>query len=273
MSKQRAIALLHLCSPASLTYHVLDMAINKQGEEVRALLETERNGMLCTLSKKFAGWPFGSIAPYAMTAAGEPLLFISDIAEHTRNLRTDARASLLIQDTSALDDPQAGARVTIMGYALPVTRPYLEDAGGRYLSRFPNSASYFEAHDFSLYRIKVTQIRYIGGFGEIYWLGAGDVIDIGADSTFDIIAPHIEMICSHMNEDHPDALIAYAAAFAETRADSAEMIHVDSYGFDMIAVHDSGHKHIRIDFPSPVTTTDEVRAAMVDLVRRARQVI
>ena len=247
------------------------MTINKQGKEVRALLESERNGMLCTLSKKFAGWPFGSIAPYALTAAGEPLLFISDIAEHTRNLRADARASLLVQDTNALDDAQAGGRVTMMGYAMPITRPYLEDAGARYLDRFPNSASYFEAHDFSLYRIKVTQIRYIGGFGEIYWLNGGDVIESRAGSMLDPIAPHIEMICDHMNEDHRDALIAYAAAFAETKADSAEMIAVDSYGFDMIAIRGADHKHIRIDFSSPVATTDEVRAAMVDLVRRARQ--
>ena len=248
------------------------MSTNEQGKAVRALLEAERNGMLCTLSKKFEGWPFGSIAPYAMSASGEPLLLISDIAEHTRNLKADARASLLIQSTASLDDPQAGARATMMGYVFPVTRPYLDDAGRRYLQQFPNSASYFDAHDFSLYQIKVSQVRFIGGFGEIYWLDGTEVIDKAAGSALDPMAQHIEGICSHMNEDHHDAMIAYAAAFAGITAESAEMIHVDGEGFDMVAISGGLHKHIRLDFPEPVATTDEVRAAMVAMVRRAREI-
>ncbi len=249
------------------------MEITKQGEEVRALLESERNGMLCTLSKKFAGWPFGSIAPYALSLAMEPLILISDIAEHTRNLRQDARASLLVQDAAAIKDPQSGSRVTLMGYAVPVSQPYLESASRLYLESFPNSASYFEAHDFSLFQIRVSHIRYIGGFGEIYWLEGSDVADPAAVAALDPVATHAAGICSHMNEDHADALIAYAAAFAGVEAERAEMIHVDSRGFDMVAVKEGTHKHIRIDFESAVTTTDEVRAAMVDMVRRARQML
>ena len=65
----------------------------------------------------------------------------------------------------------------------------------------------------------------------------------------------------------------YAAAFAETQAESSRMIHVDSRGFDMIALAGGAHKHLRIDFSSPVTTTEEVRAAMVEMVRRARQIV
>src|SRR5262249_45262796 len=156
------------------------------------------------ISKKIAGWPFGSITPYTLTAAGEPIILISEIAEHTHNLRADARSSLLVQDSKALADPQAGARATLMGYAIPVSGPFLEDGRRRYLRFFPNSASYFEVHDFSLFKLVVTHVRFIGGFGEIYWLDGRQITTPGADSVNDPLAPDAEMICEHMNEDHPD---------------------------------------------------------------------
>ncbi|HSE96806.1 MAG TPA: DUF2470 domain-containing protein [Blastocatellia bacterium] len=246
------------------------MPITKQGEEVRALIEEERNGVLSTLSKRLRGWPFGSITPFALSATGEPLILISEIAEHTRNLRQDARASLIVQDTRALADPQAGARVTLIGYAAPVAGPYLDDGRARYLKYFPNSASFFDAHDFSLFRIAATDVRYIGGFGEIYWLKGDDVIDASSASAIDPLARQVEPICEHMNRDHSDALILYASAFAGASAESARMIHIDSHGFDMVAVERGSHRHLRIDFASPVTTADDVREAMIGLVRRAR---
>jgi heme oxygenase (biliverdin-IX-beta and delta-forming) len=247
--------------------------MSKQSEEVRALLQKERNAVLCTISKKIEGWPFGSISPYTATNAGEPIILISEIAEHTRNLRADARVSLIVQDSNAIKDPQAGARATLIGYAMPVPEPYLEDASRRYLQSFPNSASFFDAHDFTLFQIKVSKVRFIGGFGEIYWLDRHEIIAADTDSNIDPVAAHAEMICDHMNEDHSDALRMYAAAFAETQAESSRMIHVDSRGFDMIALAGGAHKHLRIDFQSPVTTTEEVRAVMVNMVRRARQIV
>src|SRR5258708_34080702 len=153
------------------------MEISKQAQQVRALLESERNGLLSTISKKIEGWPFGSVTPYTLMQTGSPLILISDIAEHTRNIRADARVSLLVQDARALKDPQAGARATLIGYGIPVAPPLLEDAQRRYANAFPNSSSYFEAHDFSLFQIGVTQIRFIGGFGEIYWIDGGEILD------------------------------------------------------------------------------------------------
>ncbi|HEX8186059.1 MAG TPA: DUF2470 domain-containing protein [Blastocatellia bacterium] len=249
------------------------MSLSKQAEEVRSLIRSERNAVLCTLSKRNGGWPFGSIAPYAITSAGEPLILISEIAEHTRNVRADARVSLLIQDSAAMADPQAGARVTLMGYAVPVPRLYLEDAHRRYLALFPNSSGYFDAHDFSLFQINTEQVRFIGGFGEIYWLDGREIVDAAANSIIDPLASQSEMICNHMNEDHADALRLYAAAFAETKASAAKMIHVDRNGFDMVAVESGNHKHLRIDFPQPISDTEQVRPVMVEMARRARQMV
>ncbi|HXG66103.1 MAG TPA: DUF2470 domain-containing protein [Blastocatellia bacterium] len=246
------------------------MSENRLGEEVLALLSAERSGTLSTLSKKLDGWPFGSVVQYTLSDGGEPVILISEIAEHTRNLRHDARVSLMVWDSRSLDDPQAGARATLIGHAIPVSAPYREETKRRYLEKFPNAAGYFAMHDFTLFLLKTARIRYIGGFGEIHWLDWKDMAIIPSSSV-DPIAPHVAGICDHMNEDHSDALILYAAAFSGIQADSARMVHVDSQGFDMIAVCEGVHRHVRLDFPSPVSQPDEVRAAMVDMVRRARQ--
>lgn len=247
------------------------MIMTETGAEVRALLERERNGMLSTLSTKLDGWPFGSITPYALAPSGEPLILISEIAEHTHNLRRDARASLLIQDSRAADDPQAGARATLAGYAVPVSSALIEFFSPLYLKRFPNSASYFEAHDFSLFQIKVSKIRYIGGFGNIHWLDVAEITEDANSSIADPVAPFARGICDHMNEDHADALTLYASAFAGIEPESASMTDVDRDGFDIIAVSEGHHRHIRIPFSFSVATTDEVRAAMIGLLREARE--
>lgn len=243
--------------------------MSKQGEEVRALIARERDGMLATLSRKVEGWPFGSVTPYALAASGDPIILISELAEHTRNLRADARASLLVSDSTG-DDSQAAARATLLGYGIPVPAPFQADARSRYLDRFPNSESYFGVHDFSLFQIKMTSVRFIGGFGEIYWVDGAEVVGGESPVDLDPLASSVKMICDHMNEDHAEAVRLYASKLAGVEADRAVMIHVDSLGFDLVAVRGEGHRHIRLDFEAPVRTTEEVRHAMVEMVRRAR---
>jgi putative heme iron utilization protein len=156
---------------------------------------------------------------------------------------------------------------------MAVPRLFLDDASGRYLDLFPNSATYFGAHDFSLFQIKVEQVRFIGGFGEIYWLDGREIVDPAINSSIDPLAPQSEMICDHMNRDHADAVRLYAVAFADARPERARMIHVDCNGFDLVAVESGGHKHIRIDFPQPVSNSEQVRAVMVEMARHARQIV
>jgi putative heme iron utilization protein len=117
----------------------------------------------------------------------------------------------------------------------------------------------------------VSDVRYIGGFGEIYWLKGHEVFDPASGAGIDPLAQHTESICEHMNRDHADALVLYAEAFRGANAEAARMVGVDSHGFDMVATEQGNHRHYRIDFDSPVATTDEVRAAMIELVRRARE--
>jgi heme iron utilization protein len=246
------------------------METDKISDEIRALLDAERGGMLSTISKKVAGWPFGSITPYAISHEGAPILLLSEIAEHTKNVRADARASLLVRDSKALDDPQAGARATLVGYVIPVPAPFLDSTREKYLELFPNSAGYFEVHDFTLFQIKVSQVRYIGGFGEIHWVDGGRVFGRISEDAIDPLARYAPGICDHMNQDHSDALLLFAAKLGSIEAESAEMIDADSQGFDMIAIRGGNHRHLRINFPEKATTPEEARRVMVNLVRQVK---
>lgn len=123
--------------------------------------------MLATLSARHGGWPFASATPYALSPEGEPLLLLSELAEHTRNLRTDPRASLLVQDSSAADDPPAGARVTLLG---TLQSQDDEDSRRRYAERHPRGADLLQLGDFHIWRLHVTEARYIGGFADARWL-------------------------------------------------------------------------------------------------------
>lgn len=241
-------------------------------EEARTFIQSERNGTLCTLSRRLAGFPFGSIAPYALTASGEPILLISDLAEHTKNIRADARVSFLIQDSQARDQ-QANARATMMGYAMPVSSPFVEEARQRYLQAVPTAAGYFSMHDFSLFKVHVLQVRFIGGFGNIFWINGEELIDRSADARLDPLAAAAESACEHMNKDHQEALIAYAKAFAQTEADTVKMLSVDSNGLDLVAITTEAHQYIRLDFPSPVHTTDELRKMTIELAKQAHHIL
>jgi heme iron utilization protein len=141
-------------------------------ENIRALLSHETSGVLATLSASRDGWPFASVAPYALTDRGEPVLLLSRLAEHTRNLQADDRASLLVQDHASLTDPQAGARITILGHIEPVPDPELLTARECYVERHPAATEYLALGDFRLYVLRVREARFIGGFGDMGWLDA-----------------------------------------------------------------------------------------------------
>jgi len=146
-----------------------------RGEAVRDLLVSRSHGVLATLSARHGGWPFASLAPYAVTEAGEPILLLSALAEHTRNLQRDARASLFVQADDG-DDPQASARVTLLG---TVEQTSEADAKDRYLQRHPQAADYFELKDFGLYVLRPTAARFVQGFGEMGWLDAAALSPFG----------------------------------------------------------------------------------------------
>jgi heme iron utilization protein len=145
-------------------------------EALRGLLTAERSGVLATLSARRDGWPFTSVVPYALTDAGQPILLLSDLAEHTRNLRSDPRASLFILDSAARNDPQAGARLTLLGRIEPAPPLDVPPMQQRYLHRHPSSENLFNMQDFRLYILNITEARFISGFGDMGWIEAAALL-------------------------------------------------------------------------------------------------
>src|SRR5262245_27684069 len=138
--------------------------------EARALLAAETVGILSTLSVHRAGYPYGSVTPYALSSRGGPLLLLSGLAAHTKNLLADPRACLFVGDRTAAADPQPRARAPLLGRAARVPAADEPDARARYLERWPPAEAYFKMSDFGLWELAVEEIRLIAGFGEIRWL-------------------------------------------------------------------------------------------------------
>jgi putative heme iron utilization protein len=124
--------------------------------EARQMLRAHRYGALSTLSKKFEGFPFGSITPYLTDHDGSLLILISGLAEHTKNILADPRISLITHDQRDAQIQTQG-RITLLGNAQLVTNR--DEAGERYLRYFPEAESYFQMHDFAFYRIHPIAIR------------------------------------------------------------------------------------------------------------------
>jgi heme iron utilization protein len=142
----------------------------KRAAAARALLAAESVGLLSTISVRRPGTPYGSVTPYALSGADAPLLLLSGLAAHTHNLRADARAGLFVGDQTAAADPQAGARLSLMGRAVPVPAAEEPDARARYLARWPRASEMLALGDFSLWRFEIEEARFIAGFGDIRWL-------------------------------------------------------------------------------------------------------
>ncbi len=247
----------------------LDVPTPTHGERARTLAAAIPTGTLCTIATDPAGAPYGSLVTFAMDGPA-PVFFISELAEHTKNLRVDTRASLLVAE-SGDGDPLAKGRVTLLGHARALADGRERDvAKDAYLSRHPNAAYYIDYSDFGFWRLDVESVRYIGGYGRMSWV---DIADWRAGQP-DPIAPHANGIIDHMNADHADAMIAFCRALTRaTDTTAATMTGVDRYGFEMSALTGRGPRPIRLAFPEPIATPEDARRAMVALVRRARELL
>jgi putative heme iron utilization protein len=233
-------------------------------ERARTLVSQISTGTLCTLALEPEGYPYGSFVTVAL-GEGHPIFLLSGLAEHTKNLERDPRASLLMAEGGA-GDPLANGRVTLLG---PCTR--VEGDGGRaraaFLTAHPNAAYYADFRDFAFWMLHVQAIRYIGGYGRMSWIDQADWQAAEPDP----LAPSAASTLAHMNADHADALVLYCKAFSKaTDITSATMTSVDRYGLEMSAKTPEGPRPVRVAFAKPVSTPEEVRTALVAMVKDAK---
>ncbi len=234
-------------------------------ERVRTLIALSSIATLSTLSRKHAGFPFGSLMPYALDGAGRPIFLISNMAMHTQNLKADARASLFVAQTAADDDPLGAARATMMGHIELISQADIATAREQYLARHPNSRYWVDFSDFNFFRLQPTDVYYVGGFGVMGWVDAKEY----EQALPDPLAESAAGILSHMNADHVDSMILLARTHAQIEASEATMTSVDRLGFSLRLKTQEGMKGARINFPHAVATPQETRKTLVEMVRQA----
>ncbi len=242
------------------------------GALVRRLVRSAWKGALASVERN-AGHPYASLVATATAADSSPLLLLSGLAEHTRNIAADARASLLFDGTDAGRAALTGPRVTLVGR--------IEEARGetdraRYLSRHPDAAQFIDFGDFKLYRLDVEWAHMVAGFGRIVRLDRADVI-LAIDDAAEVIAAETGVL-EHMNGDHSDAVALMAAAELSIPVGAAppgaepgaagvwQMIGCDPDGVDIT----DGVRAVRVRFPNRVSSVEQVRKSLIMLVDAAR---
>jgi putative heme iron utilization protein len=143
----------------------------------RELAARARFGALATVQRsggEGSGFPFATLVTVAVDEQGRPVLLLSRLAEHTKNLERAPHASLLLLEPSGGADPLAAARMTIVGACAPVPAPERAGARAVFLSAHPSAAKTIDFADFDLWRMEVVRVRWIGGFGRMGWIDAAD---------------------------------------------------------------------------------------------------
>jgi putative heme iron utilization protein len=235
-------------------------------ERVRTLFSLAAVATLSTLSRKHPGFPFGSLMPFALDPQGRPIFLISNMAMHTQNLKADPRASLFLGPADAGADPLGAARATLVGTAEPIPQAAIPAARELYLARHEQSRYWVDFADFSFFRLEPVDVYYVGGFGTMGWVEAPDY----ASAAPDPLAQAAAGILTHMNQDHVDSMILLARTHAGMEATEAAMTSVDRLGFTLRLKTVDGMKGTRINFPREVSTPQQTRQALVEMVTQAR---
>ena len=145
------------------------------GRLARSLLRRSRQGALATLMAG-SGDPYCSLVNVASHPDGSPILLISRLAVHTRNLLGDARVSLML-DERAEGDPLEGARIMLAGRAEEAAGSDLEIVRRRYLNAHPSAEAFVDFKDFSFFRIRPSGTHLVAGFRADRGSEAGAVSD------------------------------------------------------------------------------------------------
>ncbi|MDA7948656.1 MAG: DUF2470 domain-containing protein [Hyphomicrobiaceae bacterium] len=226
----------------------------------RAIMRRALKASLATLNRE-TGTPYASLVTVSCMPDNRPITLISTLAEHTKNIEKDPRASILFDETGGLGDPLEGARVSVFGKLEKIESPV---ARHRFLNRHPSAETYVDFADFAFYVLNVEGAHFVGGFGRITDIPSeGLQVDI---SDADVLVRAEAEIVSHMNEDHADAVELYATKLLGAEPGKWRFVSCDPEGCDLVC----GESGLRLDFPRRVTTPQQVRKALVELTRMAR---
>ena len=224
--------------------------------QARQLLRGARAGMLATQKD---GQPLASLVTPACAPDLSLLIFISQLSEHTRQLRQEPRCSLMVMGEATSANPQTAPRVTINGVAELETSA---DMKARWLAVHPYAQLYAGFGDFSLWRIRPMSGQLVGGFARAFRLKPADLMPDPAAMAAILEAE--ASIIAHCNSDHADALALIAG-----KPGRWQMVGVDVDGFDLISDQEDAAVQ-RVSWSAPVKDAAAVRQELVMLTKVAR---
>lgn len=233
----------------------------------KTLTRAARFGALAVIDPE-TGAPLASRVGVATDADGTPLILVSQLSAHTPAIMKDPRCSLLVGEPGK-GDPLAHPRITLVCRArkLESGTPERIRAERRYLNRNPKAKLYVGLGDFSFFRLEVERASLNGGFGKAYLLTRGDLIVEGP--VVEALAESEQRAVDHMNDDHLDAVANYARYFAKADGGGWVMTGIDVDGIDIAAGDDAR----RVFFPTPLKDAQEMRMALVEMAKEARQAL
>jgi putative heme iron utilization protein len=235
-------------------------------EESRTLVAGTNIAALATLTAD--GDPWASLVTYGTLADGAPVLCLSRMAEHGRNLDGDGRASVIITQPHPPADPLAAARVTLAGRCeRAIDGEERASAREAYLGAVEAGRVFVDFSDFSLWILRVQRVRWVGGYGRMDSATA----EAYGSAAPDPVMSHAASAVAHLNADHADALLDIARTLGGyPDATRATCDGIDRYGMDLSLDTGRGQAPARVAFPQVLTGGAQLRSATVELTQRAR---
>ena len=236
---------------------------DKRNFELEAvkLLRTSNEGVLTTISDKFEGYPFGSFITYITDRDRSVIIFASNLAEHTTNIKKNSKSCFTIFSIKDHENKQDNPRMSLLGDFNKVEDSRREELKQKLKKHLPESDLYLELPDFNFYKMSVTNVRWIGGFGKIGWLNN----DSWLKKDLEWIPAEKEII-EHMNQDHSKSIISTLSAQHNVKDKKAKMIELSIDGFYC----ESNNKIYFLNFKRPCFTVDEIRKELIVQARENR---
>jgi heme iron utilization protein len=244
---------------------VTDPTRPSAAEEARTVAASTNTATLATLTAD--GDPWASFVTYGLLD-GAPVLCVSNLAEHGRNLVGDPRASIAIVAPTAESDPLASARVTLAGVTERPRGAELAAARDAHLAAVASAKYYIDYSDFTVWVLRVQRVRWVGGYGRMDSTTGAEYTAAAPDP----VQPHGAGAVTHLNNDHADALLAMAKVLGGyPDATSAICTGADRYGLDLRVDTARGIAYTRVGYAAPIDSINELRSAAVELTYRARR--
>ena len=223
------------------------------------LMRNCREGVLSTVSKKYEGYPFGSFVTFISGADRSIIFYASDIAQHTINLKNNSKACITLFNLSE-GDKQDSARLSLIGDVKKIDKD-VEEISRQFIEFFPESSQYSNMNDFNFYKLNISQVRWIGGFGKIAWLSS---------TNWNPIRPKWlkkeHSMIEHMNEDHSNSIVSTLNAKLGIKDKHARMLRLTMDGYYV----SSKNKIYFLDFNLPCFTVKQYRDKLVEQAKEYR---